>query len=263
MISDVELNGKVAELLSVLYQRRFARLKELTLRDLLNKNPYLYRAVGIQRPDHFLDGLLNARISSSDETIFGNEFFEPLALWAAGAAQIPGRQVSVGAGAGQDISIELATEYFAIAVKSGKNIFNSQSDKGQKAEFEQLEARLKKLKKAFHKVVGFGYGRHASPKGDQSILKKAGQDFWELLTAEPDFYIRISNAISSPAAIHKAAFDETLLKKHSELLRQFMIDFVESDGTIRWNGVVEFNSARVRPKRQTQKPSFVARLSDT
>ncbi len=253
MISKSTLDRKVAELLTVLYERRFAQLNALTLTKLLNKNPYLFRAIGIQRPDDLLDGLLDARISSSDETIFGNEFFEPLALWAAGAAKIPRRSVSVGAGAGQDISIESATEYFAISVKSGKNIFNSQSDKGQKTEFDQLEARLKKLKKAFHKVVGFGYGRQAAPKVETAIMKKAGQDFWELLTGEPEFYVRISDAISKPAAIHKAAFDEALLKKHSELLRQFMIEFVEIDGTVRWNRVVEFNSARARPARAARK----------
>ena len=68
------------------------KLRELTLNKLLNKNPYLYRSDGIQRPGHLLDGLLIARISSSDETIFGNEFFEPLALWVAGEAQLPGRR---------------------------------------------------------------------------------------------------------------------------------------------------------------------------
>ncbi len=140
-------------------------------------------------------------------------------------------------------------------MKSGKNIFNSQSDKGQKAEFDQLEARLKKLKKAFHKVVGFGYGRQASPRVATPVIKKAGQDFWELLTGEPDFYVRISDAISQPAARHKAAFDEMLLKKHSELLRQFMIDFVDTDGTVRWQKVVEFNSARSRTSRPRPPPS--------
>lgn len=250
MITNAALDAKVAELLGVLYERRFAQLQALTVTKLLNKNPYLYRAVGMKRPDHLLDGLLSARISSSDETIFGNEFFEPLALWAAEVAEIPGRKVSVGAGAGQDISIESATEYFAISVKSGKNIFNSQSNKGQKAEFDQLEARLKKLKKAFHKVVGFGYGRQAAPKIAKPVLKKAGQDFWELLTSEPDFYLRISDAINTPAAIHKAAFDEALVKKHSELLRQFMIDFVEVDGSVQWHKVVEFNSACARPARK-------------
>jgi hypothetical protein len=249
MIGTQALEEKVEVLLGVLYSRRLAQLQALTLTKLLNKNPYLFRAVGIQRPDHFLDGLLSARISSSDETIFGNEFFEPLALWAAQTAQIPGRSASVGAGAGQDISIESDTEYFAISVKSGKNIFNSQSDKGQKIEFDQLEARLKKLKKAFHKIVGFGYGRQAVPKVAKTVTKKAGQDFWELLTGEADFYVRISDAISAPAAIHKATFDAELLKKHAELLRQFMLEFVELGGTVRWQKVVEFNSARAKPAR--------------
>jgi hypothetical protein len=97
--------------------------------------------------------------------------------------------------------------------------------------------------------VGFGYGRQAAPKVAKPVMKKAGQDFWELLTGEQDFYVRISDAISKPATIHKAVFDAMLLKKHSELLRQFMIDFVDTDGTVRWQKVVEFNSARTRPAR--------------
>jgi len=253
MIDSSALDTKIEQLLGTLYLRRFVQLRSLTLTKLLNKNPYLYRAVGIQRPDHLLDGLLTARISSSDETIFGNEFFEPLALWAAQNAKIEGRHASVGAGAGQDISIESATEYFAISVKSGKNIFNSQSDKGQKAEFEQLEARMKKLKKAFHKVVGFGYGRQAQPKIPKPVMKLAGQDFWQLLTDESNFYVRISDAISAPAAAHKAAFEGELLKKHSELLRQFMLDYVEVDGSVRWQKVVEFNSATAKPAQKQAK----------
>lgn len=108
---------------------------------------------------------------------------------------------------------------------------------------------MKKLKKAFHKVVGFGYERQAAPKFATPVMKKKGQDFWERLTGESDFYVRISDAISKPATIHKAAFDAMLLKKHSEWLRQFMIDFVDADGTVRWQKVVEFNSARDRSGR--------------
>lgn len=249
MIPEKKLAAKVEALLNVLYERRFAQLRALTLAKLLNKNPYLYRAIGIQRPDQYLDHLLSARISSSDETIFGNEFFEPLALWAAQISSGPSRLVSVGAGAGQDISIETDAEYFAISVKSGTNIFNSQSDKGQKVEFDQIEARLKKLKKAFHKVVGFGYGRAPVSKNAKTIQKKAGQEFWELLTGESDFYVRISDAIAKPAALHKSGFDEALQKKHSELLRQFMLDYVDVDGTVRWRDVVEFNSSHSKPKR--------------
>lgn len=253
VIAEPLLATKTEELLTVLYERRFAQLQALTLTKLLNKNPYLYRAIGVQRPDQFIDQLMSARVSSSDETIFGNEFFEPLALWAAKASSVGERQVSVGAGAGQDISIETPSEYFAISVKSGKNIFNSQSGKGQNVEFDQLEARLKKLKKAFHKVVGFGYGRQSIPRTAKAVEKKAGQDFWELLTGEPDFYLRMSKAIGPPAAKHRALFDEAAQKKQSELLRQFMIAFVDEDGTVRWHDVVKFNSSRTKPKRLSTK----------
>ncbi len=78
MIRKESLDAKVAELLDVLYVRRFAQLQALTLTNLLNKNPYLFRAIGIQRPDHFLDGLLSARISSSDETISATSFLSRL-----------------------------------------------------------------------------------------------------------------------------------------------------------------------------------------
>ena len=44
-----------------------------------------------------------------------------------------------------------------------------------------------------------------------------------------------------------------LLRKHSELLREFMIEFVERDGTIGWHNIVEFNSARARPARLKRK----------
>ena len=82
-----------------------------------------------------------------------------------------------------------------------------------------------------------------------------GQEFWELLTGEPDFYIRISDAIAKPAALHKSAFDDALQKKHSELLRQFMLDYVDVDGTVRWRDVVEFNSSRLKPKQPRKATS--------
>ena len=150
MISEVVLQNKIGELLATLYGKRIAALNKLKLSDLLNKNPYLYRALGASRSNEFIEQLLVARVSSSDETIFGNDFFEPLAIFAAQQAQLSKEKpanVSVGAGAGQDIAIESALEYLAIAVKSGTNIFNSQSEKGQSAEFQALQARMKKLGK--------------------------------------------------------------------------------------------------------------------
>ena len=255
MIAQDLLEQKVGQLLQTLYEKRFAALQKLKLSDLLKKNPYLYRALGLSRPTELIEQLLIARISSSDETIFGNDFFEPLAVFAAQQAQRTA-QVTVGAGAGQDIAIETANEYLAVSVKSGTNIFNSQSEKGQSAEFNQLQARLKKLGKMFRPIIGYGYGRKSAPQKASPVERLAGQRFWELLTGEADFYLRISRAMEAFANTHATEFKTAFDAKLNALLREFMIDFVETTGQIRWDAVVAFSSSTVAPKR-ARKPLSV------
>lgn len=253
MIEQAVLEQKIGALLQTLYSKRFAALSNLKLSDLLKKNPYLYRALGLNQPADLIAQLLAARLSSSDETIFGNDFFEPLAVFAAQQAQ-PDAQVSVGAGAGQDIAIETAQAYLAISVKSGTNIFNSQSAKGQSAEFQQLQARLKKLGKMFRPIIGYGYGRKSEPKKASPVERLAGQQFWQLLTGEADFYLRISQAMETFATEHAATFKQALDTKQNALLREFMIDFVEESGNIRWDAVVAFSSQAAAPRR-ARKPT--------
>lgn len=251
MIDETKLDTKVGELLEVLYAKRFAKLEKLTLTKLINKNPYLYRAIGVDDPPGFIDQLLSAFVSSSDETIFGNDFLEPLAMWSAEQSdQHDGgtRSVTVGAGAGQDIAIETANAYLAISVKSGKNIFNSQSDKGQATEFDALQARLKKLNKQFRAIIGYGYGRKQN-KSATVIEKLAGQVFWELLTGESDYYLRIARSIGKYAESHGEAYKKAYETKKLQLLRVFMLNFVTPDGQVLWDEIVTFNSAKNRPTR--------------
>jgi hypothetical protein len=251
MISNRLLEKEIGHLLEVLYGKRFAALDRLDLARLLNKNPYLYRALGIADSSEFIMQLMVAFVSSSDETIFGNDFIEPLAIFAARQAEkIDGieRSVTVGAGAGQDIAIETANSYLAISVKSSVNIFNSQSTKGQDQEFVALKARLKKLNKEFRAIIGYGYGRKQERKAS-NVEKLAGQAFWKLLTGEADFYLRISKAMETFSGEHGQAYKNTFEKKHQQLLREFMIGYVGTDGSISWDAVVTFNSAETKPTK--------------
>lgn len=226
MIRAQKLDAKVAALLADIGIKRVSALESLSLTDLLNKNPFLYQSQGHVRAEDYLDALLSARISSSDETIFGNDFFEPLALWSAQEAKIKGRTASVSDGAGADISISTDTAYYAISVKSGKNIFNSQSSQGQSSEFSAAQGRMKKLGKTFLPLIGYGYGRKKHMP-EQAVDKKAGQEFWKLLTQESDFYLRISDAIGKCAGQHKAAFEAAYEKKRAALVKSFFIDFTD------------------------------------
>lgn len=247
MIRTQKLDAKVAALLMEIGNKRVSALESLTLTDLLNKNPYLYQSQGHVRAEDYLDALLSARISSSDETIFANDFFEPLALWSAQEAKIKGRIASVSDAAGADISITTETAYYAISVKSGKNIFNSQSSQGQSSEFSAAQGRMKKLGKTFLPLIGYGYGRKKHMP-DQAVDKKAGQEFWRLLTQEDDFYMRISDAIAKCAGKHKQAFEAAYEKKRAALVKSFFIDFTDTSGLVNWRKVVEFNSAHIKPK---------------
>lgn len=250
MIDQLALEHEVGRLLEVLYAKRFASLKKLSLATLLSKNPYLYRALGESEPVSLIKQMLIARVSSSDETIFGNDFFEPLAIYAAKSAFTgrPNCTVTVGAGAGQDIAVETASEYLAISVKSGTNIFNSQSQKGQSSEFNALQARMKKLGKMFRPIVGYGYGRKSAkkPTNEERI---AGQAFWQLLTGEEDFYLRISRAMDLHARTHWTQYSEAFERRYRLLLREFMDEFMAASGEINWDRLVEMNSSVQRPAK--------------
>lgn len=251
MIDDLLLSNEVGRLLCKFYEKRIDTLKKLNLTKLLNKNPYLYRSLGVNDASNWLQQVLVAFVSSSDETIFGNDFFEKLAVWSAREAdEFPGgkRMVNDASGAGIDISIEGASFYQAISVKSGKNIFNSQSDKGQSAEFSQLQARMKKLGKQFLPVIGYGYGRKIATK-NSNVDKVAGQNFWKLLTGEHDFYLKISRAIGNHSGEHFAAYQIEFDATKNRLLRELLIDYSDLSGTLNWEKIVEFNSCATKPRK--------------
>jgi Type II restriction endonuclease EcoO109I len=253
MIDQAALQAEVGRLLTVLYAKRFAALDKLSLDTLIAKNPYPYRALGESKPLALIQQMLLARVSSSDETVFGNDFFEPLAVYVAKNCftSEAGCSVTVGAGAGQDIAIETATAYLAISVKSGTNIFNSQSQKGQTSEFNQLQARMKKLGKMFRPIIGYGYGRKAI-RASTNEERLAGQAFWHLLSGEENFYLRISRAMESHAQQHAALYGAALERKHHLLLKDFMDKYLLANGDIDWDAWVAANSSAAKPKRMTK-----------
>jgi hypothetical protein len=251
MIEEEALATKAVERLESFHARRLAKLDAIKLTGLLKKNPYLYRAIGHVAASDYVRAALDAFVSSSDETIFGNEFFEPLAQWAAEQAHREQSEVTVqaGGGAGFDISIETPTEYKAIAVKSGTNIFNSQSGKQQVAELDALQARIRKAKKVFHPIIGYGYGRKRQRDANLKVLKLAGQAFWAYITGEEEFYQRISSALGDKPMQLAMEFEKAYVQARNRLEKTFMDEYVDTGGSIDWASLIAFNSARTMPTR--------------
>lgn len=82
---DPEALAKIiTDALESFYKKRLQALNGLKLKKVLRrKNPYLYKAMGYEQATKIVEDLLKAYITSSDETIFGTEFFERVGLEVA------------------------------------------------------------------------------------------------------------------------------------------------------------------------------------
>ena len=222
--------------LSSFYRRRVEALDKLELKKVLvRKNPYLFRAVGIHGVGELVQNLLLAHSSSSDETIFGNEFFEPLARDLANGKTADGE--------GVDVLVETATRIAAYAVKSGTAVFNSSSRRDQEQSFLKMRSRLFKTQKQFDPVVGYSYGRKSkTPKKASSFREIAGQTFWEELTGDPDCYVKILQAMQDYPDRHRLEFKEAWERAVNRFSMEFMLNFMSEDGSINWSELLHYNS---------------------
>ncbi len=255
-MTPTELEQLIRESLDKFYQRRLDTLTKLKLKDILKKkNPYLFRAVGIRKASEIVTAILQAYMSSSDETIFGAVFFEPIVLRCSGgiAAKLEGKNIG-----GIDIIIETDTTYKAIQVKSGPNIFNASQTKRMNDEFKQLRDSLLNLNKQFDPLLAHCYGyKTAEPKNGQIYRVRAGQTLWEELTGDPDFYLKIIRLMQDYPNQHRASFEQEWDKALNRFEFEFLRDFGTLDGSIDWEKLLRFNSG----VENTKKPSIRRAIS--
>ena len=241
----------VASRITDFHNRRLAGVESLTLLNLLDgKNPYLFRAKNLESAADLIGALLDARLSSAEEGLFG-KFLEALARFVS-EEKCAGRKSST---TGIDIELERGGIRYLIAVKSGKSWSNSSSMKKQR---ENFITALKVLKQdagigPLQPTIGICYGRSA--KSDNgAFLRIYGKDFWELISGEPELYKEIIEPIGHRAKEFNEEFD--LKKAHAinRLVREFTERFCRTDGQIDWQSVVTLVSEN-RPSRSPRSSS--------
>lgn len=237
-MDTVQLEALIGELLNNFYTRRISNLNGLDLKKTLKrKNPYLYRAVGVSKASEIVEGILLAYTSSSDEGIFGDAFFEPLAKVVSGGVVSPSE--------GVDVAVESDTKYMAIAVKSGPAVFNAQSRRRQVDEFKKLKARLAKLQKMFDPVVGYSYGKKKQKKDSTADFRElSGQAFWEEITGDADFYLKIVRLMQDKPQQHAVEYKQAWDAAVNRFTAAFIQEFCDDRGVILWEKIVEFNSGK-------------------
>lgn len=240
-MDTTELETKISDSLREFHRRRLQAAQNLRVLPLLRrKNPYLYRSLGIEIASDLMKTLLESHLKESEETIFGDAFFEPLALLASGGTVSPTE--------GVDVVVETDTKYLAIAVKSGPNIFSSSQKRRQNTEFNALRSRLLKTQKAYDPLLGHAYGRLVSgPNEKKNYRDSSGQAFWEELTGDPDFYLKLIRLMKDEPLKYKEQFDKEWAAIINRLTAEFTEFFCSPDGHIDWERLTEFVSAKKKP----------------
>src|SRR6266480_6123627 len=78
IMNPSELEGLIRQSLDDFYQRRMKKLTELKLSNVLRKkNPYLFRAVGVQKASEIFTKLLPPNTSPSPDTTFFHALLAP------------------------------------------------------------------------------------------------------------------------------------------------------------------------------------------
>ena len=224
----------IAQALETFYANLIAKIDEIMKR----KNPYLYRAKAMQNAAEIVESVLTAFVSSSEETIFGNCFFEPIAIAASNGNKALAE--------GIDIMIQDKGEntMYAIAVKSGPSVFNADSKKRQEQNFMAASKLAQQAKARYEAYVGYCYGKKKdSGRGKPKMYQElAGKKFWTELTGDEEFYKKIITYMGTLPEQYVAQYQESYNKAANRLVREFSNDFCKEDGSIDWEKLVEFNS---------------------
>lgn len=227
----------IAKALDDFYLALINKVDALNISTIMRKkNPYLFRAKAMNGAAQIVDAILSAFVSSSEETIFGNVFFEPIATAASGGQKALAE--------GVDIMIEKEDVIYAVAVKSGPSVFNASSKKRQEQNFVAARKLAQQAQKRFEPIIGYSYGRKKmSTRGLPKIYSEmAGQAFWHKLTGDSDFYIKLVRYMNEMPESYVEEFNVSYQKAANRLVKEFTTQFCSEDGSIDWETLVKFNS---------------------
>ena len=244
LISDEQVSSYVQAHISEFHDKRLHRLRSMDLEKLLRrKNPYLFRSKDVVSAEDLVGHLLDAHLSSQEETLFG-QFLEGLAIHVA--ERVYGGQKSGISGI--DLEFVKDGRRFLVSIKSGPNWGNSAQVANMKLNFQQAKRRIRQDKSSLEIIAvnGCCYGRDRNPdKGE--YFKYCGQEFWALLSGDDTFFTRIIEPLGHNAKRQNERFATRYAALKQEMAQEFKRDFCRVDGTIDWPRLVGFSSARDFP----------------
>lgn len=206
------------------------------------KNPYLFKAKHVETAGDLVKQLLDAHLSSQEETVFG-DFLESLAIYIC-EQTFGGRK---SATEGIDLEFDREGIRYIVSIKSGPKWGNSGQIKKMREYFRQAR-KIVGNRQHLVAVNGCCYGRDRTPeKGDYQKL--CGQPFWALISGNEMMYQDIVEPLGHKAKERNDTFCKEYAKVANLFTAEFIRDYCTEDGAIDWQRIVAFNSAATRPKK--------------
>ena len=229
----------VEENIGVFHLKRIQGLGALKLKHILErKNPYLFRVKNVLTAEQLIRGIVDAHISSNEETLFG-DWLEGLAIFINGKVY-GGTKSGIP---GIDLEFNHDNIRYIVAIKSGPNWGNSSQVKKMLSDFTTAKKTLRTSNSKLNIVAvnGCCYGTDKRPdKGD--YLKYCGQYFWKFISGESELFTQIIKPLGYTAKEKNTEFMQSYTRMVNIFTKEFAVDFCTHQGDIHWDKLVRFNS---------------------
>ncbi|MBW4613833.1 MAG: DNA methylase [Desmonostoc vinosum HA7617-LM4] len=255
----------VQHVLTPFYEKRFEKLRKLKLKDILKrKNPYLFKAKNIEFAQDFIKSIVDAFLSSQEETIFGN-LLEGFAIYIS-ANLYGGFKSSLNS---IDLEFKKNEIYYVVGIKSGTFWGNSDQINRMKDNFKKAKQALRNqgITDTIIAVNGCMYGKDRNPlkedlDPDKSYYKYAGQEFWNFISEDENLYQEIIVPIDQEAKNKDELFKTTYNTKVNEMTFEFMQYFM-NNGQIHWAKLVDYVSKKGEVKLEASPQQMTLDLDES
>ena len=230
----------VEENIGVFHKKRIQSLDSLKLSKVLKrKNPYLFKAKYVMTAEQIVRGIVDAHISSNEETIFG-DWLEGLAIFI-NSKTYGGIKSGI---TGIDLEFDKEGIRYIVNIKSGPNWGNSSQISKMNADFKTVKKTLRTTNSKLNIVAvnGCCYGIENQPdKGD--YYKYCGQKFWDFISGNSNLYTEIIEPLGHKAKEKNDDFMKSYSQMINKFTREFTNEYCLKSGEIDWIKLVRFNSA--------------------
>jgi site-specific DNA-methyltransferase (cytosine-N4-specific) len=232
------------------YKIRLERLEGVKMSEVAKrKNPYLFKAKNIETAGDLAKNILDAFLSSQEETVFG-DLMENLAIHVCHNV-FDGKKAEEGKYRSVDLVFERDDKVYVVGIKSGPNWGNSDQVNAMKKNFKLAKKliRLDLGKKEVVAINGCIYGRdnqpHKENKKDPELTyhKFCGQAFWELISGDDQLYKKLIQPLDKESKKRDETFKALYVSKVNEITKD-IVELFYTKNNLDWDKIVDYVSKK-------------------